>query len=185
MKHQTNNKPKANWLEIKETYQRGEGSCRELAERFGVSEHAAENRCRREGWRKEKMEIGGKVAEMIVEKVSDKATAHVKATLALCEALYADIQRSREQLLPAIDPPALDALARALTRINQVARQTLGIAEQPAQVNVTTNEMAFQQQLLNSLAAARTLAKEKPELLREQLDLIDIKEIANSETIPD
>jgi transposase-like protein len=51
------------WPAIKAAYQSGEGSIRELALRFGVSENTAEKRCIRERWRNQMRSLCGTVAE--------------------------------------------------------------------------------------------------------------------------
>lgn len=150
---------KSNWLEIKTAYQNGEGSIRELAERFGVSLYALEARCKRGKWHKEKSEIVQKVSEKVVEQVADKATEHIKTTITLCDALYADIVRSREQLLPAIDPAALDALSRAFVRVNQVARESLGIPAPSKSVDIKSGSIDVNVDVVSILKKIREFRK--------------------------
>lgn len=162
---------KTSWIEIKEAYQRGGVSIRELAERFGISKYALEARCKRGKWHKEKSEIVRKVSEKIVEEVTDKVNQHIKATISLCDDLYADITRSREQLLPVINPVALDALSRSLVRVNEVARLSLGIPDKPTAIDVTSKNRSLGDSFVSAIQKLRENPA-TPKLTSRDIDLV-------------
>ncbi len=130
---------KPQWYLIKTAYQNGEGSCRELAERFYVSRYAVEARCKREGWRRQKSEIAQKVTEKVVEDLVSMQKRHVEEVMARGERYYADLDAARAELLKSdrIDPFSLESLIRTEVRVDLFMRRALGlpdkiIAEPPA-----------------------------------------------------
>lgn len=64
---------KIEWLELKAAYQRGEGSCAELAKAYGVKPGSVSSRCRREGWRVEMMELDAQVGRLVEQDLTQRA----------------------------------------------------------------------------------------------------------------
>ena len=133
-------RPKADWSAIKAAYQAGEGSCRELAERFGASPSSVQKRCVREGWRVQKSEVVQKVNEevqklvqkkavQIAEEVIDVAEKWKTDTVSRCWMFRRKVDETLGQLEPAADPNALDALARVESRMNDIMRKNLGLKD--------------------------------------------------------
>ena len=60
------------WQEVKAAYQRGEGSCAELAEQFGVTPVSVQNRCKRGGWRKELVALDRVVGQIVTEDLAER-----------------------------------------------------------------------------------------------------------------
>lgn len=174
------NKPK--WHVIKGAYQKGQGSCRALAERFNVSFAALRNRHAREKWTVSKKQFETKViqsaeektlvaVEASVEELVLEQKAHIQRTIALCNALYIDITRSRAQLLPAIDPVALDALSRSLVRINSVARESLGIPDKPTSIDLTSKNRSLGESFVSAIQKLRENPA-TPKLTSRDIDLV-------------
>jgi len=85
--------------EIRRAYLAGEGSCRELAEKHGISPGTVENWCRREKWREKIAKIDGKLmasVEHSLAKHSDDIVAQRAAfmtrSIREANALLDDIQ---------------------------------------------------------------------------------------------
>lgn len=128
-------KKKVSWLKIKAAYQRGEGSCRELAERFGISQNSVEHRCKRGKWRAEKAEIGQKVVAKVVDTLAMDATRFVQETIMRGLQYRKEIDLSKEQAAaPAIDPMMLDSLSRTEVRVTDMVRKAFGIPDVPQKV---------------------------------------------------
>lgn len=141
-------KVKPNWLKIKAAYQRGEGSIRELAERFGVADHKLEKISAKEKWVIEKAEISGKVAEKVVNELAVQATAWVKETLERCSRYRRMIDSAINQAAagdeaaPAIDAQALDNLMKSEKRVDDMARRALGLSDAP-QTHSVNGQIGF------------------------------------------
>jgi len=134
---------KANWVEIKEAYQRGEGSCRELAERFGVSHSTIMKRCAKEKWKIQAEEINRKVEEKIVEKVSDAAAEYIKRKLKRIERCEKDIDASRNQFptdeegAVVMDMLNVKHMLQAEAQADEITRKALGIPDTPQRIEVS------------------------------------------------
>ena len=63
---------KLGWQEVQAAYQRGEGSCAELAEQFGVTPVSVQNRCKRGGWRKELVALDRVVGQIVTEDLAER-----------------------------------------------------------------------------------------------------------------
>ena len=90
---------------IREEYLRGEGNCRELAEKHGLPTTTVENWCRREGWRAQLTAIDGrltaKAEQSLVERANnlvERRAAFLERTLAEWEALLDRIEQERARL---------------------------------------------------------------------------------------
>jgi hypothetical protein len=122
---------KADWNSIRASYQKSEGSCRELAEKFGVNHHTVEARCKREGWRKEKSEIAQNVTEKVQSQLVDEATDWIIKMKVSCLKDLERIEATYAQLEPAADPVAIRCLTQAKKAINDIMRQSIGIQDAP------------------------------------------------------
>lgn len=101
------------WDEIKEAYQRGEGSCRVLADRFEVSEQAVENRCKREGWRKEMAEVTRMVTEKVVHDLSQEVKNRLRRCVTGFDRDFDRIEGCYDQMDDIVDPVGLKCLVQA------------------------------------------------------------------------
>lgn len=63
--------------DVRQEYLEGKGSCRELAQKYGVSPAAVENWCRREGWRKRVKEIDRRLTVQTERSLANHADALV------------------------------------------------------------------------------------------------------------
>lgn len=132
----------ADWNKIKAAYQRGEGSCRVLADRFGVTFKAIESRCFREKWRAQKKEIAGKVQEKVIDSLSLGAIAWVNATIERANRARGLIDASIEQFAtdekerPVIDLLNVNTMLQAETKADDMARRALGLPDTPSKVEV-------------------------------------------------
>lgn len=72
---------KTNWLPIKEAYLKGEGTYKQLAERFGVPESTIEKRASREKWTQKTAELVRKVEEKVVESLAQTGIKHAQRML--------------------------------------------------------------------------------------------------------
>lgn len=135
--------PKHPWAKIKAAYQKGEGSCREIAEKWGINRHTVEARCKREGWNREKSEIAQKVTEKVVEVLADRATAWVEQTIKDSldhrNLLRSTIDQAKEgdEYSPSIDPGQFLCLMKADSIIDDRARRAFGIPDAPAKADVS------------------------------------------------
>ena len=93
----------ATWALVRNAYVQGEGSLRELAERFGVNPKAVQSRCLRERWSKQIIE-----ARATLEKAVDVELKAKAGTIAEQAALFA--QRTVDE-----SHGWLDAVAKAKT----------------------------------------------------------------------
>lgn len=64
------------WLEVRRAYIAKEGSCAELAKRFGLNPVAVSSRCRRHKWRIERGDLQGEIASEI-DQVKREVMANV------------------------------------------------------------------------------------------------------------
>lgn len=117
----------AEWRKIQAAYQRGEGSCRILAERFGVKPQALRQRATREGWKKSKSQISEKVSQKVENELVDEATAWVKQMKLDCLRDRERIEASYEQMAPAADPLAIKHLTGSRHTVDATMRRSLGL----------------------------------------------------------
>jgi DNA-binding transcriptional regulator YbjK len=127
-------KKKHNWLKIKAEYQGGQGSMRELCEKYGISQSTMEKRAVREQWTIQKQEISRKVAEKVAEKVSENITELQKIwvldTIKRGIKARGEVDLAKEQAAcPAIDPGMQDQLSRVEQRFDEMVRKALGLEE--------------------------------------------------------
>lgn len=108
-------------------YAKGEGSCRVLAKRFGVSFSTVHARCAREKWRSRKEQIVTKVEQKVESELVDEATAWVKLMKQDCIADRQRIEQSYEQLQPASDPVAVRCLTQSRNTVDSTMRRSLGL----------------------------------------------------------
>lgn len=135
---------KINWPEIKAAYQRGEGSCRVLAERFKVSPVAVMNRCCRGKWKKEVTKIAQKVAEKVADSLAQEQAKHIRIKIERMRRAEGDIDASREQFATdekgrvVMDMLNIKHMINAEAQADDIVRRSLGMANNPeVQINQT------------------------------------------------
>jgi len=161
-------KKRPNWLKVKALYQRGEGSCRELAQRFGISESSVENKCFREKWRVEKKELEEKVKEKVEAVLVDEATAWVRDTIKRGWQARKEIDEAKAQAAsPAIDPAMQDALSRVEARFDDMVRRALGLPDSPQEYNHSGEvKHSFSHELQDEIAQDFNRLKEELSVFR-------------------
>lgn len=101
------------WVQVREAYMRKEGSLRQLAERFGISQSALEHKCRREGWRKQIAIIGGKVEEIVVNDMAKEMKQRMMRMVGGFEGDVDRIDKCYKQMDDVVDPDMLYTLMRS------------------------------------------------------------------------
>jgi len=134
---------------IREEYLRGEGNCRELAEKHGLPTTTVENWCRREGWRAQLTAIDGrltaKTEQSLVERANDlvaRRAAFLERSFGEAEALLDRIQEERQHLR-AGDLDALRKLVTCWRLVMEMLRKTLGLDEPQEQKPNAIFQVAF------------------------------------------
>ena len=61
------------WEAVKGAYVLGQGSCRQLAERYGLSPTSVSNHCKRQQWRKEAKAAKANMARHVDQKIAERA----------------------------------------------------------------------------------------------------------------
>ena len=114
---------------------RGEGNCRELAEKHGIPLTTVENWCRREGWRAQMTAIDGSLTAAtepsLVKRANDlvaRRAAFLERTLAEGEALLDRIEQERERI-PAGDLDPLRKVVQCWRSVTELHRKSLGLDE--------------------------------------------------------
>lgn len=127
----------ADWFNLRKEYQQTNVSCRQLAEKHGISFSALRSRAFKEGWRKLKKQISEKVQQNIIDDLTTTANSWVRDTILRGENYRKDIDSSKQQMDQKIDPTALDALSRTEVRITDMVRKAFGLPDSPQHVQVT------------------------------------------------
>jgi hypothetical protein len=146
MKDEPKKKAKPDWRKIKASYLSGSGSLRDTALKFSVSESTLEKRCKREGWKQKREEIGGKVAAKVSEKTAEAlalgALAWVNQTLIRANRYRSILDATQDQCgtdregRPLIDPEELDKMSRVEARVDDIARRAFGLPDTPQKLDV-------------------------------------------------
>jgi len=133
-------KRKPNWTEIQTAYQSGEGSIRELAIRFGVSQSTLEKRSIREKWKVQKQEISKKVEEKVVDALALGAIAWVNMTVQRAVRARDMIDASIDQFAtdeknrPVVDMLNIRTMLHAESMADDIARRAFGLPDSPQKV---------------------------------------------------
>ena len=126
---------KLEWQEIKAAYQRGEGSCAELAEQFGVTPGSVQNRCKREGWRKEMVALDGVVGQLVAEDLAERASTLAERRQRFLERTmdesesWLDQIKAAKQMVNADDIDGLRKLVTAWQIPVEAGRKAYGLNE--------------------------------------------------------
>jgi len=172
---------KAAWLAIRTAYLNSEGSCRELAERFGVGEHGVESRCRREQWRRGRAEVLAGAKEQVVESMAGRAARWVEATVVHGWELQRQIDEVWENLTRPIKPRVLLTLARATRQVDDLVRRALGLPDTPTSLDVKSNEKSTQESIMETFIELKKLH----EAGKLKDITIDVDAVAAAEIEPD
>lgn len=129
--------PKSIWMQIREAYERGEGSCRQLAEKYGLNPWAVSNRCKRERWRDSQAKLEQKLAKRLDQSLDKQAQSMAEQAAALVQrsvtegfAWLDQVEKAR-QLLDAGDIPALRDLVGCWKSLIEVSRKTFRLDDTP------------------------------------------------------
>ena len=129
---------KAMWLKVKAAYQRGEGSCAELAERFGLKPNSVTTRCRRERWRREMGALERRVNEEVAIELKRRALTIAERAESFNERLldeaegWLDQIQEAKRLVDLGDVGALKDLVNAWRVPVQEARRAYGLDDPAA-----------------------------------------------------
>ncbi len=137
--------PTVTRAKVRHEYLEGNGSCRELAEKYGLSETAVENWCRREGWRQKRAEFDGRVTaktELSLDKHADalaeRRVAVVERAMRDAEAFLDRIEHERSQLQPR-DVETLRKLVACWEPIVAVQRKALRLDDNEQKPQMVLN----------------------------------------------
>jgi len=132
------------WPAIRVAYLNGEGSLRELALRFRISENTLEKRAAREGWRNQQRELCGKVAETAEQtaekrgvELGERAADFVERSISEMERWLDRIEAAASARKP--DPDSILKLVRAW-------RDTIGVGRAAYRLD---NESSAPPQIIN------------------------------------
>lgn len=130
---------------VRDDYLEGNGSCRELAQKYSLSEAAVENWCRREGWRQKRADFDGRVtakAELSLEKHADALAARqvavVERAMRDAEAFLDRIEEERSQL-ERRDVETLRKLISCWQPVVEVQRKSLRLDESEQKPQMVLN----------------------------------------------
>ncbi len=133
-------KKKPDWRKIKAAYQRGDGTQRDLAVKFGVPESTLMGRAMREKWSLQKKQIESKVEAKVVDALAMGALSWVAATLTRAQKARGIIDASVEQFAvdeqgrPLIDLLNVNTMLQAESKIDDLARRSFGLSDTPQKV---------------------------------------------------
>jgi len=148
------------WAQVRNDYELGKGSCRQLAELYGLNQHAVNSRCKREGWRETakalKKRLDRKVVRAInneAETMVDRAKRFVERTADESEEWLDAIQLAKRM----VEVGDVDALVKLVTAwkvpVNE-GRKAYGLDRGESEVTVN---------VLNKLDARTNLFKRMPD----------------------
>jgi transposase len=137
-------KTSAVWANVKAAYLLNQGSCRQLAERYGLTPTAVQNRCKREGWRKEALAAEANLARHVDQKLAEKAETIAERAGRFVERCaqetddWLDTVQRAKKLLDAGDLEGLKTLVNAWRVPVEVGRKTYRLDEEapPTQVQI-------------------------------------------------
>jgi transposase len=127
---------KKTWAKVRSAYRRGEGSYREIGEKFGVPEQTIRKRAAREKWGEQRNKVGAKAeqkaAERDVESLAAMLSKHRRlASLALDLAglkLEAAAELAAKSVGgDAVSADGLDVVTKVVARMVPVERLAAGI----------------------------------------------------------
>ena len=134
----------ATWKAIERDYSAGEGSCRDLALRYGVKPSAVSQRAFRRGWRIAKVEVEQAVVEAstnLVEELSKELAArrveHLRRSTAVAARLLLKVEGRVDRLKDNAPLQELRGIVGAFRDLLSAAETPLGIA--PAKPAVEVN----------------------------------------------
>lgn len=141
--------PTATWLKVKECYQSGEGSCAELATRFGLNPNSVSTRCRREQWRLKGKQLQRTLEKRLNERVErslnetaqslvQRAERFVRRSVDEAEDWLDQIVQAKAKLAEG-DVEALCKLVNSWSVPIKVGRTALGLDQQQIRPNSTVN----------------------------------------------
>lgn len=162
-----------NWDGLKMAYLQGQGTLRELAERFGVPLTAVETRASRKGWKaaRDKIEQGNdralatisqKVTEKVAQKAADAVGEHLASVLTSGNGVLAKLQ---SKLLSAILPDItrldhLESATRSYRSWDDLIRRAHGLADPTQRVDITTGGLPMHEKALSILESCTKLVSE-------------------------
>ena len=134
---------------VRQDYLAGEGTCRELAEKYRLAFTTVENWCRRERWRAQMTAIDGRLTaetdQSLVERANTlvaRRAAFLERSLAEAEALLDRIQEERDRLSTG-DLDALRKLVQCWRPVTEMQRRSLGFDEPQEKKNPIMFHLQF------------------------------------------
>jgi hypothetical protein len=117
----------------------GLGSCRELAEKYGTTRYAVQNRCKREEWRLQMAKLDGEVAQETTRIIANRADEILAMRQQVMGQTLEDATFLRGLMMRAIplmeanDVRSLKDLAGIYRIITEQPRKVLGMDRQPVE----------------------------------------------------
>lgn len=120
----------AQWAKVRAAYRRGEGSYRELSEKFGIPEQTIRKRAAREKWVKQRNETGARAEQQAREKDVESLAAMLAKHRRLANRLLQLAEKRIEQAAASkkgVSAGMLDTMAQVLSRAARQERLAAGI----------------------------------------------------------
>lgn len=122
---------KQTWAKVRAAYRRGEGSYRELGEKFGVPEQTIRKRAAREKWTVERNEVATEAEQRAVERdvetVAQMLLKHRRAAALSVGLVVKELERA--SAAGGMAASRLDVLTRSLARMAPVERLAAGLEQ--------------------------------------------------------
>jgi hypothetical protein len=132
------------WQEVQAAYQRGEGSCAELAERFEVTPVSVQNRCKRGGWRKELVALDRVVGQIVTEDLAERGFGLAKRRQRFLERTMDESESWLDQIVEAkklLGSEDIDGLRKLVSAWQvpvEVGRKAYGLNAEEKTANAQT-----------------------------------------------
>lgn len=121
--------PRKAWAALKAAYRRGEGSYRELGERFGIPEQTIRKRAAREKWTVERNEVAAAAEQRAVERDTESLAAMLQKHRGFANRLLALSMKRVDQAVAEgkVSANLIDTMAGVLARVARQERLAAGI----------------------------------------------------------
>ena len=146
-------------------------SIREVATQYGVSISTTQQRCVREGWKRERDSIEqnraavvAKISDRVMEKTSEKAASqiakHLETVLTSGNGILAKLQERLEQaIIPDISKlEHLESATRSYRSWDDLVRRAHGLTDR--QIDVTTGGLPMHEKALSILESCTKLVRD-------------------------
>lgn len=161
-----------NWDGIKLAYLQGQGTLRELAQRFNAPLTAVETRASRLKWKQARNQIeqghdralstiSQKVTEKVAEKAANQVASHLSSVISSGNGILAKLQSKLEQaLLPDITRlDHLESATRSYRAWDDLIRRAHGLADPTSRIDITSGGLPMHEKALALLESCTHLVR--------------------------